>query len=81
MAKKSSKKTARKSGSNTRSMLVSESVTAVEASNYRTEIIHNVKADDVEDIIADRQSNPKYREHNILAEPDGEFTLVFIYDA
>jgi hypothetical protein len=81
MAKKSSKKTARRSSSNTRSMLISESVTAVEASNYRTEIIHNVHADDVEGIIADRQSNPKYREHNILAEPDGEFTLVFIYDA
>ena len=81
MHKKSSKKTARKSGLNTRRMLVSESVTAVEASNYRTEIIHNVQADGVEDIIADRQSNPKYREHNILAEPDGEFTLVFIYDA
>ena len=81
MAKRSSKKTSRKPGSNTRRMLISESVTAVEASNYRTEIIHNVKADDVEDIIADRQRNPKYREHNILAETDGEFTLVFIYDA
>jgi hypothetical protein len=47
---------------------------------YRTEILHDVAADDVAPTVADRMKKPKYRSHTILPEDDGEFTLIFIYD-
>lgn len=48
---------------------------------YKTEILHDVAASDVASTVADRMQKPKYRSHVILPEDDGEFTLIFIYDA
>ena len=48
---------------------------------YKTEILHDVAANDVASIVADRMKNTKYRSHTILPEDNGEFTLIFIYDA
>jgi hypothetical protein len=49
--------------------------------SYKTEILHDVAANDVASIVADRMQKPGYRSHTILPEDDGEFTLIFIYDA
>jgi hypothetical protein len=48
---------------------------------YTTEIIHDVPAAQVAAIVANRMSKPKYRSHVLLPEDDGEFTLIFVFDA
>jgi hypothetical protein len=48
---------------------------------YKTEILHDVPADQVESTVDERTKRPGYRTHVILPEGNNEFTLIFIYDA
>ena len=56
---------------------VTTAETAAAVNNYRAEFVHNGKGADVEREVGKRRG---YRTYNILPEPDGEFTLIFIYD-
>jgi|688.fasta_scaffold1076572_2 hypothetical protein len=57
---------------------VTTAETSASVNNYRAEFVHNVKGTNVASEVAKRRG---YRTYNILPEPDGEFTLIFIYDA
>ena len=46
---------------------------------YRTEILENVPAERVQPAVSARRENPDYVRHSIEAEPDGEFTIFFIF--
>lgn len=48
---------------------------------YTTKIIHDVPGDRVAAVVAEQTQDPNFRTYTILPEDDGEFTLIFIFDA